>query len=637
MSGNDYGFLFKPNGNEEQGPSNSGEEIFSDDTAAQALARELGQNSLDAIAKDGAWPVTMVFELRRMKVSDIPDVDNLKRHLRAALDRYPDSPRLQRAMATLEAESIDVLRVGDYGTKGLAGSESIADKGSVLTALTRGSGVSVGKTDAGGSFGIGKSVGILSSLVRTEFWTTRTLGSDRTVFAGCTQLTTHQVPGSDDPRRLLGPMGTYTLLSDTQDYHYLRDPAPLGPFRQRTEPGTDVYIIGYSAAADDPKLEQIRDAMIDNFMAAIMRGYLVVRGITDGNRGWILDSDNLKRAIDTIPDSERRIVMQAFRNALLQPPVIGTDTRLGEMKLYINIDDSLPRKLNTIVMRKPLMKVRTYTNTSITAKYAAVLECSSPQGNRILRGMEPVRHDDWQAARDKTNGKTVLHSIKKFILEELRKRVRRELGDEITIKGLNTLLPSELQIDGNPDRHGVRASNGPGSERESASPQGRETVSESVANTGGKSVSITLTKPAVADGSGDNVSTGRKRGGEAKRGKHAAGIPASGKTGEGDSAIDGSNLSMRYWFDAKSGDYILVLRSRTGDTEKGALRLTAALDGTFGNYTPPIEEATDISGAEPRQLKVKEGSISTVKVTGKRPTRLRVRIKGGIRLQLGVK
>lgn len=637
MNHGEYGFLFKPNGNEEQGPSNSGEEIFSDDTVAQALARELGQNSLDAIAKDGAWPVTMVFELHRMKTSDIPDVDNLKRHLRAALNRYPDSPRLQQAVSTLEGDFIDVLRVGDYGTKGLSGSESIASKGSVLTALTRGSGVSVGKTDAGGSFGIGKSVGILSSLVRTEFWTTRTPSSNETVFAGCTQLTTHQTPSSDDPRKLLGPMGTYTLLSDTEDYHYRRSPAPLGPFPQRTEPGTDVYIVGYSDASDDPKLEQIRDAMIDNFMAAIMRGHLVVEGIADKGRGWRLDSDNLKRVIDMTSDPDRRIVMQAFHNALLQTPIVKTDKRLGEMKLYVNIDDSLPSKLNTIVMRKPLMKVRTYANTSITAKYAAVLECSSPQGNRILRGMEPVRHDDWQAARDKENGAAALRSIRKFILEELRKRVHRELGDEIIIKGLNTLLPSELQIDGNPDRHGVRAANGPGSERESASLQGRESTPEPVSNTGGKSVSITLTKPAVSDGSGESVSTGRQRGGEAKRGKHVAGIPASGKTGDGNSVIDGTNLSMRYWFDAKSGNYILVLRSRTGETEKGALRLTAALDGTFGNYTPFIEEATDISGTEPRPLKVQEGSISTVKVTGKRPTRLQVRIKGGIRLQLGVK
>lgn len=376
--------------------------------------------------------------------------------------------------------------------------------------------------------------------------------------------------------------------------------------------------------------------MIDNFMAAIMRGHLVVEGANDAGQMWRLDQDKLERVIDKVQNPEQRIAMQAFHKALLQTPVIKTDTRLGEMKLYINIDDSLPRKMNTIAMRKPLMKVRAYKNNSITAKYAAVLECSSQEGNRILRGMEPVRHDDWQEDRDKKNGKAVLRSIKAFILEELRKRVRRELGDEITIKGLNTLLPSELQIDGNPDRHGVRASNGPGNERESASLQGRETPPEPIANTGGKSVSISLTKQAVTDEDGIPASTGRQRGGQSKRGKHIAGIPTSGRSDEGSSTINGDNLSMRYWYDAKTGDYILVLRSKNGETEKGILRLAAALDGEL-KYMPHIEEATDISGTTPTPLNVEEGSIFNVKVTGKRPTRLRVHIRGSIRLQLGVK
>ncbi len=67
-----------------------------------------------------------------------------------------------------------------------------------------------------------------------------------------------------------------------------------------------------------------------------------------------LIGQRLKRVIDSIPDPERRTVMQAFHNALLySPPVVRNDLPAREMKLYINIDDSLPRKLNTIVMRKP--------------------------------------------------------------------------------------------------------------------------------------------------------------------------------------------------------------------------------------------------------------------------------------------
>ncbi len=59
----------------------------------------------------------------------------------------------------------------------------------------------------------------------------------------------------------------------------------------------------------------------------------------------------------------------------------------------------------------------------------------------------------------------------------------RELGDEITIKGLNTLLPFELQTTAIPTAHGVRALQRAGSERESATLQGRETTPEPVANT----------------------------------------------------------------------------------------------------------------------------------------------------------
>ncbi|MFR4548964.1 MAG: hypothetical protein ACLT4Y_12095 [Bifidobacterium breve] len=57
-----------------------------------------------------------------------------------------------------------------------------------------------------------------------------------------------------------------------------------------------------------------------------------------------------------------------------------------------------------------------------------------------------------------------------------------------------------------------------------------------------------------------------------------------------------------------------------------ALRLSGARR-RVRQHTPPVEEAADISGTAPRRLNVKEGAISNVKVTGKHPTRLRVRIK----------
>ncbi len=75
-----------------------------------------------------------------------------------------------------------------------------------------------------------------------------------------------------------------------QDYRYLRDPpAPLGPFLYR-EPNLARMCTSSAtpAAGDDPRLEQIRDAMIDNFMRLSCAGNLVVDGVTDKGRGWHL-------------------------------------------------------------------------------------------------------------------------------------------------------------------------------------------------------------------------------------------------------------------------------------------------------------------------------------------------------------
>lgn len=639
MNNDDYGFMFKPAGNEQQGPANPSEEIFKGRTSpAEALCRELGQNSLDAaFPQDGRATVKMAFQLQRMRVADIPDVENLRRHFRSSLDSYPDDPGLKETLRTLSGEFVDVLRVGDYGTTGLTGSESLtSDRDSALAALTRGSGVSVGKTTEGGSFGIGKSVGLLTSLARTEFWTTRPHDTLETIYAGCAQMTTHQNPENGNPLDRCESMGIYTSTADRQDYHYLRSNKPFGPFPARTESGTDLYIIGYTEAASDPKLLDVRNAMIDNFMAAIMRGRLEISGQGEQSNGWTLNAATLKQTISTVRNNGQRTTMQAFYRALCEKPIVRDDKLLGEMKLYVNIDDTLPKKLNTIAMRAPLMKVSAYRNNSISAKYAAVLECSSPKGNRILRGMEPVSHDTWQENRDRENGKAAIATIKNFIREELRKQIKQELGEEMHIKGLNTLLPSELQIRGNITNHTGRPANGPGSERESATLRGKPAKEQTTENTEDKSVHLSLSEPAIA-GQGDaQVSTGQNRGGS---GTHKNGMPtkpATGHTGKGSSNINGKELSMRYWYDNKLDDYIIVLRSESGKVSEGTLKLLAALDGAFGDYCPNIESATDITDGSDRPLAINEQGISPVKVRGKKPTRLRVHINSNIRLQLGV-
>jgi len=80
MSESDYGFYFEKAGRAAtQGAIAPAEQFFEGSLAEESLARETGQNSLDARAGDG--PVTMVFELGYIATDEIPDIERLRRHL----------------------------------------------------------------------------------------------------------------------------------------------------------------------------------------------------------------------------------------------------------------------------------------------------------------------------------------------------------------------------------------------------------------------------------------------------------------------------------------------------------------------------------------------------------------------------
>ena len=92
------------------------------------------------------------------------------------------------------------------------------------------------------------------------------------VFAGYSRLASHR----DDHGVWRMGDGFFTDLADEEDFRYLRNPGPIGPFAVRTKPGTDVYVLGYRKAEADPTLQRIKLAFLHNFLPAIHRGRLVV-------------------------------------------------------------------------------------------------------------------------------------------------------------------------------------------------------------------------------------------------------------------------------------------------------------------------------------------------------------------------
>ncbi len=629
-----YGFYFEEQGRSGyEGAIDPAQQYFEGSHADHAIVRETGQNTLDNPGTDASAPIRMVFELKTMLVQDIPGIEALRKHIKAARDATKGKQghdRLAKAADLAMSEMISVLRISDYNTTGLTGREDLSSSDSPLSQLTRGVGGSV-EDGRGGSFGIGSAVGPMASDLCTVFYTSIPEDTGESVLAGYSRLATHTVDGIS--RRA---EGFFTNLSVDDDFEYLR-PAPpsFGPFAQRTEPGTDIYVLGYRMADRDPELERVRDAVIENFMAAIHRGKLIVEGRAPGNH-WRLDAE-------TLPGfTKRNAETHAFYEALLDPnPATKEIKRLGKVSLYINIDDRLDKKLHTVTMRQKLMKIDTFKHNSISAKYAAVLICDSDEGNNYLRQLEPPQHHEWDPARDPIDGRLVISKLKTFTREALKDRIGTEIGDEVKIDGLARFLPTDLV--------GITTSGTPAAP--SSQPEAQAADRESSTQTGAegsaapevvppsRKVHVKVKRRAVNAGDQDSTK-GKDRGGRRERKGDEAGLPGKGGEGDGKSRIQAGQLAFRSWSKVGSaGEHSRVTISVTSKyNERGDLKLVALGPGgtAESSYEIPIAKAVLHRDGKEVDLVHSANELKDIQLEAGKRTLIDIYVPAGERYRLGV-
>lgn len=626
MTASKYGFYFERAGlGATQGAIAPAEQFFEGTTAEEALAREFGQNSLDAA--DGTGEVVrMTFELREMATDEIPGIEGLREHLDHVVTATRGSQghnRMLTARDTAAAATIQVLRVSDRGTKGLQGSESIRANTSALSALTRGAGVSANDGTRGGSFGIGSAVGPMSSHLSTVLYTSLPLGDAEVVFAGHARLATHL----DGEGVLRMGDGFFTDLTCSDDFRYLRNPGKIGPFSRREHVGTDVYVLGYRKAGIDPDLHHIRDAFIEHFMAAIHRGRLVVEGVSETG-SWQLDAGTLA---EQIGDNK---TAQAFYTAIQDPnPIEADHPVLGRLQLRINIDDSLPKTLNTITMRAPLMKIDTFKHTSIPVRYAAVLECSSPEGNKLLRDLEPPQHDRWDGGRA-DGGAALVKDLKAWVRQGIRSRVADEVGESVEVKGLARFLPTEgLNVQTKSGLGGVPGLGDP-SLTESSTVRGRSGRTEVTGRKPRKSVQIGVKVQGGSPGD-DEASTGKQGGGESERASKGGDLAGKGSVGEGSARIAKGDVRFRSWSQA-GGTFVSVTSDvdLTGDLELLAVGLGGSGES---DYSLPISNAHEVTASGDEQVKWNGNTLKNLQLRAGETVRIRLEMANGSRYRLDVK
>jgi hypothetical protein len=626
-----YGFYFEKAGLAGyQGPNDPSEEHFTGKDIEQSLTREMIQNSLDAKA-DGTGPVLVIFELSEVNTDAIPGIFELRDAMAAAVESSGDLQGHEHVVDAYESacsSRVPVLRIRDYGTLGLTGSESRDYPHTALSMLTRGTGASSNDPSRGGSFGIGSSVGPLASKMRTVAYASKRQEDEDVIFASVSRLSSHR---DGDGMWRLGT-GYYTYLEDLSDFRYRRNPATIDGFDARTEAGTDVYVYDYRAAGRTGLLD-VKRAAAENFMVAIHRGRLVVEGRTPTAR-WRLDSDTLQETIEG-DEVLRRELLPFYRALTETKAILGNLRHTGEVKLYIHVDDTLEKKLGTQVMRKLLMRVTTLQHT-FHVPYAAVFICENDQGNQTLRAIEPPTHDKWNDKGPRSN-EAAVKEIKTFIRKELLEVVPQKLGKTTTIRGLARFLPLDLGQSGDDDTGtGTSPSDRAGSETESPRRLGRPEKPSALDWQVQGRYSVPVSRQGTADHQADTIGRrGSKSGAKASADEERKDKETPAAEGNGRVRIPSSHIGFRSFAEPEDGYATIVLKPLQ-DAE-GDLELTALGSAGSDVYEAPISSVQRRTPDGLIDLEVHGATVLNLKLSEGERVSLRVKFRHGGRYRLGVK
>lgn len=279
-----------------QGLNNGGVETFMG-SPYSSMARELGQNSIDARSNDHD-PVIMHFKRLELPVSEIPNLDDFKRLteicLATSIERKnpKEEAFFTNAKAILNQQIISVLEVSDFNTKGASqrGFEALTGEGETEK----------DDIDSGGSYGIGKSAGFAVSDLRTVFYSTRHAQGDR--IQGITLFRSHKdktYPNNEN-RLAKGYWGT--------NYQPIRNLSEVPAWMRREKTGTSVFALGMRPAKevvekaavakeDAWAVETITDLTINSFAAIYekkVQFHLNNKRLDGSSLQQILDSDVIK-------------------------------------------------------------------------------------------------------------------------------------------------------------------------------------------------------------------------------------------------------------------------------------------------------------------------------------------------------
>jgi hypothetical protein len=417
----------------------------------QSLAREICQNSLDASREplpQTSQPVRVEFSYFELSPAEILDHPSLIEVYDAIVRTFKELKKndssevdfAEKAKRIMNSSRIPCLRISDYNTRGLRGSND--DLKGDWRNLVKAMGISDKSGTAGGSFGIGKNAVFTVSNAYQVFYSTID-DQGHEAFQGVTRLPSYFLNG--DTKRGTGYYGYGEKFRHIPEWRSL-DPN----FVKREEPGTDIFIMAFDAVQD--WREEIVTAIIENFMVSILERRLVVD--VDSIR---IDDQSIETIIKQQCEAGQSSLALEYYYAYKES--IERETRYTysifsdndvELRLHYNDEENdMPvhsRKVS--VCRQNGMKIFDRGHISTSIDFAGVLILRGDKVNKFFRKLETPQHDRWSFdyADDSKKAKKMEKKLFDFVREKVRMHIEKGLYDDEDPEGIADFLP-DLEID----------------------------------------------------------------------------------------------------------------------------------------------------------------------------------------------
>lgn len=434
-------------------------------TKYDGLAREIIQNSLDA-KKDENEPVRIVFEKLSLPMSYFPDIDGYIDTVNKCLKFLEDDAgnksinKLNNILVWLEnckkRNEFNILKISDYNTKGLSGSNKTY--GTPWANLVRISGNSNKGSGSQGSFGIGKYAPFVFSNIRSIIYSTKDQDGNVAV-QGKSILSGHVSNGNT--RTPFGYFGK--VIHDREiDSKLHDDSVPIFDADDipeefiRKEIGTSLYILCSSTPVD--WMDEILSSVLNSFFYAIDKGNLIVE-IVDNQKNITICKENLEEQINNAllsnSTKDLKITRDYYKIIKNQSEVHksihtfdlpGNKKGIMELTLYTGKD---VESRSIAHIRKAGMKIEDYSPKSLLS-YVGICSTVNDEMNEFLTTCEAPKHDQWSSNNcgieaEQKIARGILSELNSWEREEVRKLAPINDSERLDPLGMEEFLASDIE------------------------------------------------------------------------------------------------------------------------------------------------------------------------------------------------